>query len=251
MIPLNQTELYWNMAAHSLYGDVDEIIHLFNSNLVVSDLTNARLGINDDDDDWESWSASQGDELLKVLRAMKTCKNLQHLNLSGNYIVQKTIVSQLPALLCPFSKLTFLSLAEALPHGRHLLRYVGKSLEVLPRLTYLDLSKNSLNADMFIQLTSGLNKLLSLEKLDLSKNNLSSTFVLEEDHKGGAEEETIEILNWVCNFIHGTPSLENVDLTGNGFDQIFFEWDEVAENAEITKNELKMVLKKIEIKDDW
>lgn len=250
MMPLNQATFYWSMAAHTLYENVDEVIKLFTPNLVMADLANARLGVNEGDDDGESWSASQGEEVVKVLRAMKICIGLQHLNLSGNYIVQDEIVRQLPTLFAPFSQLTYLSFAEALPHNQTALSFVGNSLACLPSLTQLDLSRNSLNYDMFANLIGGLNALPLLRKLDLSHNRLSVGYDFEEDYKGGAEEDTAEAIDWVCSFIHITPSILEVDLTYNGFDGIAFYWSEVTDNAGLTKQQLKAVYKKLHIEDD-
>jgi hypothetical protein len=250
MIPLNKAVLYWSMAAHTLYDNVDEVIPLFTPNLVMIDLANARLGINEVDDDGDCWSASQGKELIKVLRAIQLCRNLQHLNLSGNYIVQDNVVSLLPTLFPSFSQLTFLSFAEALPHDNKGLSCIGQSLESLPTLTYLDLSRNSLNYDMFDNLTKGLCALSQLKILNLSRNRLSSCIDYYEDYKGSVEEETTDALSWICNFIDGTSTIRKVSLRKNGFDEISFNWSEIAEEAGIKNRNLKVVQTKLLIEEE-
>jgi|GEM_PF-3051177 len=245
-IPLNLSALYWNIAARLLYDNIDEVIRLLTPNLVMIDFANARLGINKEDDDGDSWSASKGEEFLRILKAMQVCTNLQHLDLSGNYIVQYNLVRLFPALLAPFSQLTFLSFANAL-HNQRGLSYIGRTLELLPTLTNLDLSRNGINYTVFNDLTVGLCSLSSLKILNLSWNRLSERY---EDYKGTDEGSTIEGLSWICDFIKGTPTIERVFLRKNGFDEVDFNWSEIEDEVDLSKSDLKKIRRKLLIEKD-
>jgi len=246
-IPLNQSAFYWNIAARSLYDNVEDIIQLFTPNLVMMDLTNARLGVNKEDDYGDSWSASKGEEFVRILKGMQGCTNLQHLNLSGNYIVQYNVVSLFPVLLPTFSQLTFLSFANALPHDQRELSCISQTLKLLPTLTYLDLSRNGINFTVFNHLMDGLCGLPLLKILNLSWNRLSVRY---EDYKGTDEGSTIEGLSWVCDFISGTPTIQKVSLRNNDFDGVSFDWSELEDEVGVSKSELKEIRKKLLIEKD-
>lgn len=243
MIPLNRAALYWKIAASSLYDSVNEFISLITPNLVMADLSYARLGIREQEDDGDCWSISPGEELVKVLTSLKPCQRLGHLDLSGNSLTQDVVVKNLGIFFSPFSKLTYLSLSGSLPSNQNTLECISSSFSSLPRLQHLDLSGSGLNADTFGFLSGGLCSLTVIRILDLSHNQLSHGYRFDEG-------DTVEALDWICNFVHGTTSLREVYLTDNDFDGIDFDWDEIKDNAGLSKVELKAVQKKLIIEDD-
>lgn len=251
MIPLDRAILYWRLKAHHLYGDLVDFKKLVSPHLLMVDLKDARLGVREEEDEGDCYSASHGDELKQVLTLIQPCKKLKYLNLSGNWITSDpNAMSQMPNLLKGFQSLTYLNLSRTGLHTVRSMEFVSKALDELHKLEHLDLSRNGFNADIFGAIQDGIGSLSQLVTLNLSHNRLAYSYDLEEDYKGSVEEDTIEALGWITDFIHNTPSLLKVKLTNNHFDSIYFSWSEVAEQSDLNHQDMKQVLTKLRIEED-
>ncbi|MCI5055484.1 MAG: hypothetical protein MRY83_05200 [Flavobacteriales bacterium] len=252
MMPLDQVTLYWRLRAHHLYRDLEEFKHFISPHLLMIDLKYARLGIQEDDDYGDDYTASQGNELIEAMQAIQPCQELRHLNLSGNWINSRInpARSPLPSLFSPFQRLLYLSLSDCSLASQEGAQIVSQILRFIPHLEHLDLSYNGINADIFMYLQPGLVGLSKPVTLNLSHNRLAHGIDFEVDYKGSAEVDTVEALEWIADYIHGTPSLLRVALTYNDFDGIAFSWSEVKDNAGLEREDLNKVREKLYIEED-
>ena len=253
-VPLKTSSLYWGMAGKNLYEETEFFVKAINPNLFMVDLSNARLGIAEYDDYGDCCAASSGKEFQDILKALRVCKNLRHLDLSENWLSERSVVESKANLLCQtfssFQNLTFLSLEHSLIHSvlsESFLTQVGAAIGTLSGLEDLNLSKNGFNADTFSCLYEGLCKLNNLRVLDLSGNRLAYGYDFDEDYKGSAESDTIDALSWIVNYVSGTSTMREVDLCDNDFDAIGFDWQEVIDEAGISD---KNILRKVTIEDE-
>lgn len=248
MMPLNQATLYWRLTAHHLYWNLEDFKQMVSPDLVMIDLKDARLGIREDEDDGDCYAASQGNEVKEALEAIQVCQGLKYLNLSENWITSRTLTSSsLPPLFNPFQQLIYLNLSSCCLQSQKAAEVASQILTFLPRLEHLDLSHNSLNADVFFNLQSGLSKLLKPITLNLSHNRLAHGCDFEADYKGSEEADTVEALSWIVDYIQGTPSLLRVNLTSNDFDGISFSWSEIRDETGLERTTLNTVRAKLRL----
>ena len=251
MMPLDRVTLYWRLRAHHLYWDLEDFRQLISPHLLMIDLKDARLGIREDEDDGDCCTASQGNELTKAIEAIQPCLELRHLNLSGNWLESRShTFSLLPPLFNSFQKLIYLNLSNCYLNSENAVRTASQILGFLPHLEHLDLSHNGFNADTFLPLQSGLAGLSRPVTLNLSYNRLAHGYDFESDYKGSAEADTTEALEWIIDYIHGTPSLVEVDLTNNDFDSISFFWSEIKDNTGLQREALNKVRAKLCLEEE-
>jgi Ran GTPase-activating protein (RanGAP) involved in mRNA processing and transport len=214
------------------------------------DLSDARLGINEADDDYDGYSASHGAEVKNVISSLHICSQLKLLNLQGNWLGNFTIMTQFPNIVRNFTLLQSLNLANTALSERENLEKASEALIFLPHLEHLNLSSNGFNSDAFYGLMKGLCALKNIITLNLSYNRLAWGCNYEEDYKGRCEESTHDTLGWIINYIHGTPSLKRVNVKNNSFGTIEFDWKDIKDEAGITTQELRRARAKLKIEEE-
>ncbi len=237
IIPFGSAAAYWGYDLFQRKDFISDFGHKLNPTLLVLDLSGAQLGVNRDESDPESVVASHTNEVIDVLNVLRICPLLQHLNLSDNWIGRDQIIRELPNFLGRLSELKFLGFSKTCLTFSHNLDGLQETFKKLTKLTHIDLSHNGFDADSFRKLMGPLCAIQSPKLVDLSHNSLA--------HADDGDD--IGCLSWIANFIEGNDLKPKVNLRNNGFNEIYFDWEEVWDEAGVSEENHNKIRNKIKI----